>query len=71
MTTRVMWFVVGFFLLAAAVVAYVLYSTQKTLAKAQATAATADTVIGDVNTLGMGLKKAWTDVGGLFSQENN
>ena len=66
-----MWFVVGFFLLAAAVVAYVLYSTKATLAKAQATAATADTVIGDVNQLGMGLKKAWTDAKGLFAGENN
>ena len=58
--------IVGIFILAAVVVGYVLWSTKQTLKEAQTAADKAHTVIDDVQGIGSGLKKAWTDFKGVF-----
>lgn len=68
---RTTWIITIIFLAAAGVVVYVLYSTKKTLQSAQTAADKADNVIKDAQGLGIGFKKAWSDIGGLFAGENN
>ncbi len=60
--------ITGIFLLAAAVVVYVLHRTDKTLKDAQAAADKAKGVTGDIKDLGMGLKKLWDSSKGLFTE---
>jgi len=50
------------FLAAAGVVVYVLHRTDVTLKNAQVAADKAQGVIGDVQGLGSGLKKVWSDI---------
>jgi flagellar basal body-associated protein FliL len=57
---RTTWIIVGIFVFAAAVVAFVLWRTQQTLKDAQAAADKAKGVTGDLKDIGMGIKNIWT-----------
>jgi len=65
-----MWIITGIFLLAAGVVAYVLWQTKATLQDAQTAADKAGKVTGDIKELGFSVKKAWTDAKDLFGSND-
>ncbi len=67
--TRVTWIITGIFLLAAAVVVYVLYQTKLTLKNAQTAADKVDTVVSDTKGLVLAGKNTWGDIKSLFGDD--
>lgn len=68
--TRTVWIITGIFLLAAGVVAFVLWQTKSTLKDAQVAADKAGKVTGDIKDLGFSVKKVWSDAKDLFGSDS-